>query len=196
VSGIESAARIYAEFLSNGGDQNELKRYVTLDRTILRTIHMIQSGTLSIKAAGFKIAFQRALCRYSLAEQDNLCDNGVDVLVGTQTIRMHLDSGEFTPRLIQQVFTHERVRTIRMHLDSGEFTPRLIQQVFTHERVRTIAEQRQWSEAHPVVDRSRRSAPYLVFDPPGVMINGVFFPQAEIKAWDRQLTNAARRRGK
>jgi len=24
----------------------------------------------------------------------------------------------------------------------------------------------------------------------------VFFPQAEIKAWDRQLTNAARRRGK
>jgi len=170
VSGIESAARIYAEFLSNGGDQNELKRYVTLDRTILRTIHMIQSGTLSIKAVGLKICFQRALCRYSLAYQDDLCDNGVDVLVGTQTIRMRLDSGEFTPRLVKQVFTHERVRT--------------------------IAEQRQWSEAHPVVDRSRRSAPYLVFDPPGVMINGVFFPQAEIKAWDRQLTNAARRRGK
>lgn len=101
--GLVNAAKIYQEYLDNGGDPMELRKYAPVSPSMWSLLSDVASGRIDPRITALPVCIQSAVRQLPAGEQAAIIDSGVDVLAADgSAIRVPL--GELTKVQASQAF--------------------------------------------------------------------------------------------
>ena len=127
--GIISAAAVYREYVQDGGDPKELRKYASIGDRLRRTLDAVACNRIDVRALVLAPALRAALLRLPVKKQADVLDNGVRVAIAG------------APSVIVRV---------------SELTADQIGQVFYRGGIRTIAQQTVWRREREALNEARR----------------------------------------
>jgi hypothetical protein len=109
--GLVEAARIYRQYVEDGGDPMALRRHVPLGASVWSTLDDVATGRIDPRVMCLPGRVQSAVRMLPAKEQTELIDSGIDVLAGDgSAIRVPLV--ELTADQADVAFDHGRLRSI------------------------------------------------------------------------------------